>query len=285
LRPLDEFQVEGLVAIQQAMLNFCQARSDLVGILTLPRHFEEQECLTWQQTFRRQLGLPGQGTVLNEARDIADLSYVAVYHPWLLLADPDAADRLRAVPGDGAVCGLIAAREQQRYVWVAPANMPLQEVLGLSPNLSNDNWADLFERQFNLIRPEAFDFRVMSAHTLSDERALLQLSVRRLMILLRKLAIERGMEFVFENNHERFREGVRVMLTELLQFMYERGAFAGVTAAQAFRVITDASVNTPQSVDQGRFIVQIQVAPAQPLEFMTVQLVRTGEGLLLTTEG
>ena len=47
----------------------------------------------------------------------------------------------------------------------------------------------------------------MSAHTLSDERNLRQVSVRRLMILLRKVAIERGMDFVFESNHERFREG------------------------------------------------------------------------------
>ena len=285
LRPLDEFQVKGLIAIQQAILSFCQARSDVVGILTLPRHFEKQECLTWQQALRQQLRLPSRGAVPDEVRDIADLSYVAVYHPWLLVTDSEAADRLRAVPCDGAVCGLIASREQQRYVWVAPANMPLQEVLGVIPDLSSDDWAELFKRHFNLIRPEAFDFRAMSAHTLSDEQALLQLSVRRLMILLRKLAIERGMDFVFESNHDRFRQGVRVMLTELLQFMYERGAFAGATAGQAFRVITDTSVNTPQSIDQGRFIVQIQVAPSQPLEFMTVQLVRTGQGLLLTTEG
>jgi len=56
------------------------------------------------------------------------------------------------------------------------------------------------------VRAEARDFRLMSAHTLSDEAILLQLSVRRLMILLRKVAVDRGMDFVFESNQQRFRE-------------------------------------------------------------------------------
>jgi phage tail sheath protein FI len=152
------------------------------------------------------------------------------------------------------------------------------------PEFSTDDWAELFNLQFNLVRSEPRDFRVMSAHTLSDERNLLQVSVRRLMILLRKIAIERGMDFVFESNHERFREGIRVMLEDLLQFMFERGAFSGAAADQAFRVITDVSINTPQSVEQGRFIAQIQVAPSQPMEFITVLLTRIGEGALQATE-
>jgi phage tail sheath protein FI len=38
-------------------------------------------------------------------------------------------------------------------------------------------------------------------------------------------------------------------------------------------------------VEQGRFIAQIQVAPAQPLEFITVQLLRAGDGNLQVIEG
>lgn len=284
LQPLDEFDSEPLLALHQALITACQARSDVLGILTLPLHFEKRQCIAWQEDLRQRLGLPRRRSVFNDVRDIADLSYAAVYHPWLLLPDPSAPDRLRPVPCDGAVCGMIAARERQRQVWIAPANVPLQDVLGLLPAFVTDDWAELFNLQFNLIRQEPRDFRVMSAHTLSDERAWLQVSVRRLMILLRKVAVGRGMDFVFESNHERFREGVRVMLEDLLRFMFERGAFAGATVEQAFRVVTDASVNTAQSIDQGRFIAEIRVAPAQPMEFITVQLTRTGEGLLLATE-
>jgi len=104
------------------------------------------------------------------------------------------------------------------------------------------------------------------------------------MILLRKAVLARGMDFVFETNHERFREGVRVAFLNLLRFLFEGGAFSGPTPEAAFRVVTDASVNPPQSIEQGRFVAQIQVAPSQPTEFITVLLTRTGEGLLQATE-
>jgi hypothetical protein len=284
LQPPMSFENDLLMAVQHVVLDLCQARGDVVGILTLPHHFEKRQCIEWQEALRQRLGLPERGKMIDEAQDVADLSYVAVYHPWLWMVDEDNPDRLRAVPCDGAVCGMIAARERARQVWVAPANVPLWEVLGLTPSFAAEDWAELFDRQFNLIRPEPIDFRAMSAHTLSDEQSLLQVSVRRLMILLRKMALDRGMDFVFASNHEHFREGVRVVLENLLRSMFERGAFAGVTPAQSFRVVTDASVNTPQDVEQGRFVVKIQVAPSQPMEFITVLLTRVSEGLLMATE-
>jgi hypothetical protein len=273
-----------LLTIQRALLTLCQARADVVGILTLPQHFETRHCVEWQEALGGLLGVPVGGRFADGANEGADLSYAAIYHPWTLVADASTPGQLRATPCDGAVCGAIAAREHDRGAWVAPANLPLRGVLGLVPALATDDWADLFARGFNLVRPEPRDFRPMSAHTLAGERALLQLSVRRLLILLRKAAVERGMDFVFASNHEQFREGARVMLEDLLRSLFDRGAFAGPTPQTSYRVVTDASVNTPQSVELGRFITQIQVAPSQPLEFMTVLLTRTGEGLLQTTE-
>jgi|GEM_PF-867986 len=273
-----------LLPIQRSLITLCQARSDSVAILILPQHFEKSQCLDWQQSLRQQLGLPRRGSSWTDLSDLADLSYAAVYHPWLLLADPSAPGGTRLSACDGVVCGMIAAREQQRQVWVAPANLPGQRILDLVPTISNDDWADLFALQFNLIRPEPRDFRAMSAHTLSDERALLQLSVRRLMILLRKVAHERGMDYVFQNNTPQFREGVRIALEDVLRYMFDRGAFAGATPETSYRVVVDASVNPPQSVDQGQFVALIQVAPSQPMEFITVVLTRVGEGILQVTE-
>ena len=162
--------------------------------------------------------------------------------------------------------------------------MPLRETLGLFTGLSDDDWAELFARRFNLVRPEASGFCAMSAHTLSGERILLQISVRRLLILLRKAALQLGMDFVFQPNHELFRQGIRVMLENFLRSLFERGAFAGRSEADSFRVIADDSVNPPQSVEQGRLVVVIQVAPSQPMEFITVQLMRSGNGELLAEE-
>ena len=56
-----------------------------------------------------------------------------------------------------------------------------------------------------------------------------------------------------------------------------RGAFAGNSPQEAFRLRVDSSVNTPQSIDAGRLIIEIAVAPAQPMRFLTVRLVQSGE--------
>ncbi|MBK8814424.1 MAG: IPT/TIG domain-containing protein [Methylococcaceae bacterium] len=273
-----------LLPVHQALLNFCQARSDIVGILTLPAHFEKQHCIEWQKRFREKLGLPSYRSSFNDVRDLADLSYAAVYHPWLLSPDKTARDGLRQLSPEGIICGMIAAREHNRQVWVAPANVPIQGSVGVSTLFSEDDWADLYAAQINLIREEPRDIRVMSAHTLSDEHSLLQLSVRRLLIQLRKAAMEKGMDYAFANNYEHTRNAIGMALENLLRFMFAQGAFAGDTQSTSYRIVTDISVNPLQSIEQGRLIAQIQVAPSQPMEFITVLLNRTGDDMLQATE-
>ncbi len=273
-----------LLEVHRALLAVCQARRDALALLALPAHYTRRECIAWQQELRSDLELPIRRLAGSDGAGGADLSYAAVFHPWLLRSAPGAPGRMRAGSPEGAVAGTIAARERERGVWVAPANLPLAGALGLAPQLSDDDWAELFALQFNLLRREARDFRAMSAHTLSDERALIQISVRRLLIVLRKAALIHGMEFVFQSNHDQFREGARALLNRMLLGMYERGAFAGSTPEQAYRVDTGPAVNPPQSVEQGRFVAEIRVAPSQPAEFISVVLINAG-GQLQAAEG
>jgi hypothetical protein len=266
-------------AIQAALVRLCNGRRDAVALLDLPADSRLPEATAWLADLRSALGLP-RAPGPGDSDLTADLSFAAAYHPWLLVARPDAGLPPRAMPPSGAVAGVIAAREVARGAWIAPANDPMRGVRALEPDLSRDDWAALFAAGINLVRAEADDFRPMSAHTLSDAVELRQLSVRRLLILLRRAALERGMDYVFESNHERFREGVGSMLRALLRRMHEAGAFAGDTPEQSFRVDTSAAVNPPAEVDQGRFVALVQVAPSQPAEFLTVELTRTGQGAL-----
>ena len=55
-----------------------------------------------------------------------------------------------------------------------------------------------------------------------------------------------------------------------------RGAFAGATPATAYQVVVSEKVNNFQSLEQGRFIVELRVAPSLPLKFVTVRLVNSG---------
>ncbi len=123
---------------------------------------------------------------------------------------------------------------------------------------------------------------MLSADTLSDDPDLRPINVRRLLILLRRLALRLGATYVFEPNDDAFRRLVQRGFEALLDDMFGRGAFAGATPATSFQVVTSQALNTPESVDQGHFIVELKVAPSLPLTFLTVRLVQTGDRTFIT---
>ena len=263
-------ELSALLELHRALVRFAAARADLVTVLSLPGHAGTAEALDWQ---RQLVDTP-------EFRDGSPLSYAAFYHPWVLVREettPDLAP-LRATPPDGAVCGSIAARDRARGPWIAPAGLSLREVLGLTPELKAADWPRLFDVRANLLRHPPGQFSTLSAHTLSDDPQLMQVSVRRLLIFLRKLALRRGMRYVFEVSNDRFRQRVQLSFERTLTELAARGALV------AFQVVTGPEITTPADYDAGRFLIALKVAPTLPIEFITVVLLRSGEGLLEVIE-
>lgn len=263
-------ELDALVGVQETLINLCAARADMLAVLSVPEHFARRELVDWQQ----------QLTGIPAFRDGNPLSYAAIYHGWPQIREPATPEvaPLRNVPPDGAICGMIAARESRRGPWIAPANESLRGVVGLTPVLNEDDWLVLFDRQINLIRQQPGRFTLMSAHTLSSDYLFWQISVRRLLILLRKLVLREGDQYVFEPNDTRFQRRVQIGFERRLNRLLEAGGLA------AFQVITGDAVNTRNDYDNGRLIIEIKVAPSQPVEFISVVLLRSGENLLQVIE-
>jgi phage tail sheath protein FI len=167
---------------------------------------------------------------------------------------------------------------------MAPANRSLRGALALDPAISGRGRASFFDAQINCLEQTPYGFEVLNAATLSGDRDLKLINVRRLLVLLRRLTLREGHQLVFEPNSPSFRRRVERQFQQLLGSLYTRGAFAGATPDEAYRVIADSSVNPPGSVEQGRFIVELRVAPSAPLEFLTVRLVQSGNDTLVAEE-
>ena len=268
--PVADYDPAGLIAVQVALVQLCAARADAVAVLSLPVHYGAVDFVGWWQR------LTSDGEVSG-----SPLSYAGVWHPWMSVVEPQTPELapLRPVPPDGAATGTIAARENARGVWVAPANIPLRGVVGLTPALTGADEVSLFNAYGNVLVHQPGAFVALSAHTLCADPALLQLSVRRLLILLRKIALQRGMRYVFAVNTDRFRQMVRRSFERLLTALTQLGAIVN------FQVVTGGGVNSPDDIDNGRLIVRLLVAPSNPVEFITVTLVRAGEELLDVLEG
>jgi hypothetical protein len=270
-----DFTEEPMRRVQEALITLCAARADLVALLSVPSHYDTPSVLAWHEQLTSSTALAA-----SETSALTPLSYAAYWHPWLTMPEPRSpqSSALRTVPPDGAVAGMVAARELARGIWVAPAAVALRGPVALAPKLTEVETVRLFDAHANVIRQRPGSFAPIAAHTLA-QGALLQLSVRRLLIWLRKIALRAGLRYTFEVNNERFRALVRRRFERILGDLAARGAW------HAFRVFTDEGVTTNDDIENGRLVITLQVAPTSPVEFITVTLVRSGEGLLEVVEG
>jgi hypothetical protein len=284
ISPCTAWQVESsdslasstLLDIHRALLRCCAARGDIMAVLALPERFREDDALTYVSDLKRTQRLSVDGIVrpLGDG-EAAAFSYAAIYHPWLIVRED--VDRVISTPPDGTATGLIAARSVTRGAWIAPANEAFTSVVSLTPRFTTERYLDLLLAQINLVRQEPRGFLALSADTLSVEEVLRPINVRRLLILLRRAALRLGMTFVFEPNDAILRRVVQGAFESIMHQLFVRGAFAGDTADSSYRVVTDDTINTADDFEQGRFRVDLKVAPAWPMSFLTVRLVQEGE--------
>jgi phage tail sheath protein FI len=298
LQPLEEYAPYDLLAVQRALLRLCAARGDLFAVLSVPQHFRHPDVVEYLSAIipagrGRTVGAAAvqAGNGLNVPAltlgELPVLSYAALYHPWLAVQNQLSAIGMAAVrllPPDGPVIGRMARRTLEQGAWFAPANDPLVDVVALEPGIDRGQWAQLMQTQVNVVRRTSSGFLLLSADTLSLSKELRSINVRRLLILLRRLALREGNRYIFDSNDERFRDRVRARFERFLSDLYSRGAFAGDNADSAYRVVADSSVNLPQSIDRGRFIVELHVAPSEPLKFLKARLVQTGPNQLQIQE-
>jgi phage tail sheath protein FI len=269
------------LTIHRALIRMCAARGDMVAVLALPEHFREDEAIEHARAltpFSKALN-PADlfDFPISFAEDRA-LSYAAIYHPWLYTRD---GELVRSAPPDGAICGMIARRSIERGAWIAPANQSIPGVLALTPPLAEERWLDLLETQINIVKPSPNGFIAQAADTLSLDEDLRPLNVRRLLILLRRLLLRRGAQYVFEPFDDVFRRMVQRGLESVMESLYARGAFAGSTSAAAFQIVPRS---TPLDMENGRFIMDVKVAPSLPMEFLTVRLVQSGDRSIVSEE-
>ncbi len=208
-----------------------------------------------------------------------DCGYAAAYHPWLAVADGPGG-RALAVPPSAFAAGIIAERELRLGLPWGPANELARNAVRAEASVTDALHDRLHGLGINVFRAERDGFRLGAARTLSSDPDYRQLSVRRLMTMLR-LSLERQTQWLaFEPNTPELRERLARVLTGFLRDLSRRGAFAGRTEAESFFVRCGDDVNPPTSQALGRLVAEIGVAPAVPLEYILVRIARDPDGSL-----
>ncbi|HSC79421.1 MAG TPA: phage tail sheath C-terminal domain-containing protein [Chitinolyticbacter sp.] len=250
-----------IIVLQQQLVEFAMTTREHIALIDVPPGLTPPQILVWRSHF--------------------DTAYAAAYHPWLSVArSDDARDALVRVPPSAAAAGVIAARELRFGVQVGPANEVVLQAVKVDTRVVPQDHATLHQAHINVFLQEPAGITLAAARTLSTEAQWRQLSVRRLMLMLRRV-LDRQMQWaVFEPNGAALRAELIHLATTLLRRLYRLGALRGATEAQAFFVHCDDVLNPPYRVDNGELLMEIGVCPAEPLEFIVLRLTRDGDGTL-----
>jgi hypothetical protein len=257
--------------VHLALMRLCAAHGELFAVLGMPRDMTEPDAVNYVEALTVGEGKPTGWNVDAEGRNG---SFAAIYHPWL--ETRDITGHVQALPPDGAVLGMIAARALDRGAWVAPANRALLGLVGLHTVLSDKCQAALMDRGVNLVLQRPQGFTLLSEETLSRVPEFQPIHVRRLLNLLRRMIGRLGEEFTFETNNQILRDLVKQRCINLLDRLFRAGAFAGRIAAEGFQVSVDEVDNTISSIDVGRLIVRVRIRPAQALRSITIRFALGG---------
>lgn len=261
LDPADPGDLEDIIELLLEVQKFVETTRDHIALLDVPPGLKPQQVLALRSRF--------------------DSAWCALYHPWLAVArSDDARDALVALPPSAAAAGILAASELAFGVPHGPANRIAQGAFKPLAGVGAAEHARLHPLGINVFLQDSTGVRLSAARTLSSDPAWRQLSVRRLVLLLRRTLLRQMQWAVFEPHTPALRRQIVQLCSGLLRRLHRLGAFRGATEEEAFFVRCDEALNPPQAVDAGRLLAHIGIAPSEPLEFIVIQLARDGDGTL-----
>lgn len=254
--------LESIIELQIKLVNFADEQKNFVVLLDVPPGINEKQILRWRSHFRS--------------------SYAVAYHPWLKISnDIDQRNELILINPSAVAAGIIAKQEIRFGVQHGPANEISKNVIKVSSAVSPIQHDLLHPNAINVFLQKRDGVWLSAGRTLSRDKRYRQLSVRRLMIMLRRI-LQRQMQWaVFEPNGPELWSNMRYMLSEFLRKLYIAGAFAGASELEAFFVKCDSELNHRAVVDAGMMLAEIGVAPAEPIEFILLRISRGDNDLLL----
>jgi phage tail sheath protein FI len=241
-------------AVQTTLIAHCELQGNRMAILDAPPSMTAQQIKEWR----------------TDAA-MYDSAFAALYYPWIKIENPAATNGNREVfvPPSGHIAGVWARTDETRGVWKAPANDTIRGCLDIERPITKNEQSLLNPIGINCIRPfGARGIRVWGARTLASDSDWRYINVRRLFNMVESTILDGTQWAVFEPNDVKLWEGVSRTITGFLGGLWQSGALFGASPDQAFYVKCDAETNPPQSIDEGKLVVEIGIAPVKPAEFV-----------------
>lgn len=217
-----------------------------------------------------------QGMSLGEVRAFRndfDDSRLALYYPWVVIADPTGKRNELAVPPAGFIAGVCVRTDVDRGVHKSPANEVVMGALRFEQEVNKFQQELLNPNGINCLRSfPGRGHRVWGGRTLSSDPEWKYVNVRRYFLYLER-SIEKSTQWaVFEPNGEALWGNIRSGVEDFLFNEWKNGRLLGGTPKDAYFVRCDRSTMTQNDIDNGRMVCVVGVAALTPAEFVIFRI-------------
>ena len=203
----------------------------------------------------------------------------AAYWPRLRLIDPNS-NKMRTFAPSGVVAGVYARADSANGgPWVAAAgiNATLNGVQNMTYIMSDAEQGQLNPLGLNCFRNFPIYGSVLwGARTLvgadASSNQWKYLPVRRTALFLESSLYQGTQWAVFSPNDERLWAALRLNIGAFMQTLFLKGAFQGLSPADAYFVKCDSETTTPDDINNGVVNVVVGFAPLAPAEFVVIAI-------------
>lgn len=246
------------------LIDICEFRKDCIALISPPKN-----------TVVNNFGLEVPD-IIAFRNLLPSTSYAVMDSGWKEMYDVYN-DVFRWIPLNGDVAGLCARTDDERDAWWSPAGYNrgiMKNVKRLAFNPKKAFRDQLYQSGINSVMTETGQGTLLFGDKtlLTKPSAFDRINVRRLFIVLRKAITKAAKYTLFEFNDDFTRAQFVAMVEPYLRDVQgRRGIFD-------FRVVCDATNNTPEVIDSNRFVGDIYIKPARTINYIQLNFVavRTG---------
>jgi len=257
-----------------ALLSHCTTLHDRVAILDGPAELTKDAL---KQLSGEEAGSDETDTQNRwEKPGKSESGESTLYVPWIKVGNPNRAPgegKSITVPPSGHLSGVWARSDALRGVHKAPANEIIHGVLDLEYPISHAEQGPMNMGGVNCIRYFRNEgFLVWGARTYCKSAQWRYLNVRRLFNMIEESIAESTRWIVFEPNDRTLWNAIRRDVSAFLMGFWRDGALLGRTPEEAFYVKCDEENNPIDSINEGRVVIEIGIAPVKPAEFVMFKI-------------
>jgi len=245
--------------------NIAESRRDCMVFLS-PKRSSVVDVPTEQQKLNQVLQY--RNSIQNSSYWVMDSGYKYRYDKYN--------DVFRWVPLNGDIAGLSALVEP----WESPAGFRkgrIRNAIKLAFNPNKTQRDQLYGSDVNPVITQVGQGTILFGDKTglgtTSGSAFTRINVRRLFITVEKAIATVSSQFLFEFNDEFTQNQFRQLVDPFLRDIQGRRGIID------FRVISDATVNTPQVIDSNIFRANIFIKPARSINFIELTFVATRTGV------